>query len=176
MAYTSPRTWVAGELLTAALLNAHVRDNLLAIAGTTGHVGARVFHSVAQSIANSTVTALAFNSERYDTDAFHDTSASTSRLTVPSGLDGKYLITGTLQFAANATGSRVVSVRLNGTTTIAQHRGPGFSGDPTDLSIVTVYDLVASNYVELVVSQNSGGALNVVTNANHTPEFTITKV
>lgn len=31
MAWTSPRTWVAGETLTAALLNVHVRDNLKAI-------------------------------------------------------------------------------------------------------------------------------------------------
>lgn len=28
MAYTAPRTWVTGELVTAALLNTHVRDNL----------------------------------------------------------------------------------------------------------------------------------------------------
>lgn len=31
MAWTSPRTWVSGETLTAALLNTHVRDNLKAI-------------------------------------------------------------------------------------------------------------------------------------------------
>lgn len=31
MAWTSPRTWVAGEVVTAALLNTHVRDNLKAI-------------------------------------------------------------------------------------------------------------------------------------------------
>lgn len=28
MAWTAPRTWVAGEVVTAALLNTHVRDNL----------------------------------------------------------------------------------------------------------------------------------------------------
>ena len=28
MAWTSPRTWVTAELVTAALLNTHVRDNL----------------------------------------------------------------------------------------------------------------------------------------------------
>ena len=28
MAYTSPRTWVAAETVTAAIMNAHVRDNL----------------------------------------------------------------------------------------------------------------------------------------------------
>ncbi len=31
MAWTSPRTWAAGETLTAALLNTHLRDNLNAI-------------------------------------------------------------------------------------------------------------------------------------------------
>lgn len=31
MAWTAPRTWVAGETVTAALMNTHVRDNLKAI-------------------------------------------------------------------------------------------------------------------------------------------------
>lgn len=31
MAWTSPRTWVAGETVTAALLNIHLRDNLKAV-------------------------------------------------------------------------------------------------------------------------------------------------
>lgn len=31
MAWTTPRTWVAGEIVTAANMNTHVRDNLKAI-------------------------------------------------------------------------------------------------------------------------------------------------
>jgi hypothetical protein len=31
VAWTSPRTWVSGETVTAALMNTHVRDNLKAI-------------------------------------------------------------------------------------------------------------------------------------------------
>lgn len=31
MAWTSPRTWTTGELVTAALMNTHLRDNLKAI-------------------------------------------------------------------------------------------------------------------------------------------------
>ncbi len=42
MAWTAPRTWVTGETVTAALLNTHVRDNLLvaapAVLTTTGDV------------------------------------------------------------------------------------------------------------------------------------------
>ncbi len=30
MAWTAPRTWVTGETVTAALLNAHLKDNMLA--------------------------------------------------------------------------------------------------------------------------------------------------
>lgn len=33
MAWTTPRTWVAGEVVTAALLNTHLRDNLNAVSG-----------------------------------------------------------------------------------------------------------------------------------------------
>lgn len=31
MAWTAPRTWIAGELVTASLLNTHLRDNLNAL-------------------------------------------------------------------------------------------------------------------------------------------------
>ena len=33
MAFSAPRTWVTGELITAAILNAYVRDNQLALDG-----------------------------------------------------------------------------------------------------------------------------------------------
>jgi hypothetical protein len=36
MAWTAPRTWVSGELVTAALFNTHIRDNLQAIVASTG--------------------------------------------------------------------------------------------------------------------------------------------
>ena len=31
MAWTAPRTWVTGEVVTASVMNVHVRDNLLAL-------------------------------------------------------------------------------------------------------------------------------------------------
>ena len=36
MAWTTPRTWVAGEVITASLLNTHLRDNLSAIGNPEG--------------------------------------------------------------------------------------------------------------------------------------------
>ena len=37
MAWTSPRTWAAAETVTAALMNAHVRDNLKAVSEWTSY-------------------------------------------------------------------------------------------------------------------------------------------
>ena len=59
MAWTTPRTWTTGELVTAAFMNTHVRDNLLALTawqawtptltnlniGSTGTQTARYVHA-----------------------------------------------------------------------------------------------------------------------------------
>lgn len=52
MAYTAPRTWVVGEVLTAALLNTHLRDNLLetAVAKATT-AGDTVYATAANALA-----------------------------------------------------------------------------------------------------------------------------
>ena len=39
MAWTAPRTWVVGEVVTAALMNTHVRDNLLFLGDDHDHSG-----------------------------------------------------------------------------------------------------------------------------------------
>ncbi len=37
MSWTTPRTWVTGELVTAALMNTHVRDNLIELGKILEH-------------------------------------------------------------------------------------------------------------------------------------------
>ena len=39
MAWTAPRHWVTGEMVTAALLNTHIRDNLLQLGDSHLHDG-----------------------------------------------------------------------------------------------------------------------------------------
>lgn len=36
MTWTSPRTWIAGEVVSAALMNTHLRDNLIEVGPNTG--------------------------------------------------------------------------------------------------------------------------------------------
>jgi hypothetical protein len=137
--------------------------------------GARVYNSGALSIANSTATALTFDSERYDTDTCHSTSSNTSRLTATTA--GKYHIGGAIDWAANDTGIRQCYVRLNGSTIIAvQTTNNTGAGNNCQMVVGTIYDLSATDYVELIALQTSGGSLNVAANANYSPEFYVQRI
>ncbi|MBI4637673.1 MAG: hypothetical protein HY727_15150 [Candidatus Rokubacteria bacterium] len=131
---------------------------------------ARAYHNADQAITTATETALALNSERYDTDGIHDTVTNNSRLTCQTA--GKYLIVGIARFKEHATGQRRLSIQLNGVTVIARATEPTNSGTAvTELAVATVYDLAATDYVELIAYQDSGGNLNVESVGNHSPEF-----
>lgn len=138
--------------------------------------GVAVNNSANIAVPNAAWTALTFNQERWDDNDFHSVVVNTSRLTVPTGCDGWYAISGHIEWAANTTGRRHITVQLNGATYIARLE----FHDPDNLtlaqSVATLYylsdnDAAANDYVELVVYQNSGGALNVNASANFSPEF-----
>lgn len=131
---------------------------------------ARAYHSTNQSINNTVGTALALNSERFDTDTIHDTVTNNSRLTCKTA--GKYLIFGHVEWAANVTNNRQVSILVNGATNIAISAQPAnVNALTTRQSISSIYSLAVNDYVELFVYQDSGGALNVLASGNYSPEF-----
>jgi hypothetical protein len=131
---------------------------------------ARVFNSAAISVANNTPQALTFNSETWDGNALHSTVTNTSRLTAVTA--GKYIIVGMVEWTANATGRRQISLSVNNTTTIASTIINTASGTVVERQIVTaIYDMAATDYVELIAFQNSGGALNVTRTAAISPEL-----
>ena len=131
-------------------------------------IGARVYNSANLSINNSTTPALTFDSERYDTAGLHSTSVNTGRLTAP--VAGVYLIAATIAFDNNVTGNRQVQFEVNGTTTIQVVNNDAETGF-VFVSIASLYRLAAGDYVQVRVNQTSGGALDVRTLANYSPEF-----
>lgn len=95
-------------------------------------------------------------------------SGAPTRITAPA--DGWYFFEGGVEFAANATGSRTLSLRVNGSTIFkAQRSNSNSASASTLLSISALYRLAAGDYVELVAFQNSGGALNVNTQSDYSP-------
>ena len=133
-------------------------------------IGCRVFHSADQSIANSTVVYLAFDSERYDTDTMHDTAVNNSRITFTTA--GKYHVFANIRFASNAVGRRQVLLELNrsGVYVAAEYLDASVN-TITVIGVGGVYNFAANDYIEVAVVQGSGGALNVDVGANYSPEF-----
>jgi hypothetical protein len=80
MAWTSPRTWVAGETVTAALMNTHVRDNMKA-QGDAWTAFTPTF-SGAWTLGNGTLEGWYMKMGRYVTAKVKLTVGST---TAPSG-------------------------------------------------------------------------------------------
>jgi len=136
--------------------------------------GARVYNSANQSIANVTWTTVSFDSERYDTDAIHDTVTNNSRLTCVTA--GKYIIIFSGLFAANATGSRGAAITLNGTTYIANITVAKGQSNEAKWSVSTIYDLAVTDYVEARVYQSSGGNLNLTVESNNSIEFMMQRI
>lgn len=133
-----------------------------AAVGSSTFAGCRVFHNANQDVSDITETALALNSEDYDTDTFHDTSTNNERITIPTGFGGKYLITANIEFDIGlATGLRQLSIRLNGTTVIASQNMSAAANLNARLVCSTIYDLVATDYVECMAFHSDGATLNL---------------
>ena len=56
MAWTSPRTWAAAETVTAAIMNAHVRDNLKAMSEWTSYTPTWAATGGTPTIGNGSLT------------------------------------------------------------------------------------------------------------------------
>ena len=137
--------------------------------GLTQWDGARVYNSVDETVAQG-LTALTFDSERYDNGGLHSTVTNPSRLTAVKA--GKYLITGHAEFSVNVTGVRGLLLRVNGATYIAGLYVPSLGAvvNPV-MTVATLYHLAVGDYVELVAYQNSGGDLTIRVSLNFSPEF-----
>jgi len=130
-------------------------------ASASTFVGCAVYTTTNQSIANSTYTAINFNSESIDTDGFHSTTTNTSRITIPSGKAGKYLITFHVMYDPSVTGSRSINVNKNGSLLMGSGEVPGSAGSYVYNSGSFIADLAVADYLEFMIYQTSGGALTV---------------
>jgi len=159
-----------GQVLTADSTAATGVAWATAAAGTPTFAGCVLMNSGSITLSNATTTTLTFDTESLDTDAFHSTSSNTSRITIPAGKAGKYLILGTVRYDANSSGRRISTILKNGTVLYEyESASPGSS----DLSLVhsSIVNLAVGDYVELTGWQNSGG--NLTLSGNGTLKYSI---
>jgi hypothetical protein len=144
----------------------HVKDssgtvsNAFTGGGTPTFSGARAFNSATQSINDSTITAVTFNSENYDTNSIHDVGSNTSRFTCHA--TGYWRFTGGTTWDTNTTAARYLWWRKNGATEL---NGGNVSIAPTSVGVAMqttiTLSLNSTDYIELMAYQTSGGARTI---------------
>lgn len=164
----------------SGITNTSVNVNAVTAKGTKVYHSANITVTTGTTLtAITTFAATAFDTERFDTDAFHDTVTNPGRITIPANLGGKYAIIATANWAANATGQRQISVRKNGTDTLGtQTSGNTGATVPKHQTLELFETLVATDYLEVLVAQDSGGnlALTASTATNRFTEFGVLRM
>jgi hypothetical protein len=145
-------------------------------AGGAGYVGATVYaDNVFQAVSDSTLTAILFPSEEWDTDAFHSTSTNTSRITIPSGKGGKYQITAAAFLSAAITGQMNLRIYKNGsaiTGTGLQNGMFAFQYANSDkISGTVTVDAVATDYFEIYIIHTAAGGSKDVRYARFSADY-----
>ena len=122
-----------------------------------------VAYTAASSFTTTGGTPVIFgwNAEIIDTNGFHDNTTNNSRLTIPTGYGGKYLVT--VQFELNtATGMYFISyIKKNGSPSNGVNRGSCGSSDTNygfrNFYYAEVISLAAGDYVEYQLQTGSSG-------------------
>lgn len=128
------------------------------------------FNNAVQSIPDNSSTAANFNSENFDTNGIHS-GGSPTRFTCPAGFDGIWEVTYKVKFAGNSSGVRFAFLRKNNTGDVNNIPGStiGTEAPPSTNFItngVVPVALVAGDYLELMIYQNSGGSLDIGDNSD----------
>lgn len=102
-----------------------------------------------------------WNLETFDTESgngLHDCLVACSRLTAT--VTGKWQVNACVEFTSNATGSRQIRLRKNGTTAYNYSMVPAANGQQTRVCVNDLIDLAAGDYVEVIAFQDSGGTIS----------------
>jgi len=165
MAWTTPRTWVVGEMVNASLLNTYLRDNLKFI---RDQVSCRISRAgAAFSIGNNAFADIPFDTVDLDTGspAMADIVSTPKRIVFQQ--TGKYVCGCTGGFAANGTGNRIIrlmyhdnSVNPPTDTRVGSDASEGYAASLSYMYMQVVLDCKVGDYIFAQVFQNSGAALN----------------
>lgn len=169
MAFTTPRTWVTGETVSAAQLNEQVRDNENFLFSPPG---CKVYRATNQTITTGSGGAdVSFSNERYDTDGMWAIGSPTI---VDINTNGRYLLVGQIIWAAEASSTyRILRFYVGSAIIGYDARHPvQTAGTQTAVSLTTINPFTSSDQIKMFVAQNTGGSLDIVA-GNGSPELAL---
>lgn len=136
--------------------------------------GAKVFRSTTQSIPNTTVTAISFDTELYDTDNYW-TVGSPTIFTIPA--TGTYLISACIAFTAGSAVQGSLLMEVNGAATSARNSHNMMTGgNQTFYNVSTIISATAGDTVTVNAFQATGGNLNTDSVSGSVPIMAIERL
>lgn len=156
------RTWNVGDLGSAALLNAQLRDGINFLLNVPV---LSCYNSTTQSVITGTWTALGMDTNVYDTYAGHSTTVSNSEYVAQ--VAGIYLVIVRSGWATNTTGIRGAAITTNGAAvgvTTPQVLMQTTSASEPIVEVSALIQLAVGGFVQGWGFQGSGGALSTFAN------------
>jgi len=156
--YTNLTAVATGDVLTATNFN----NAQTTLNNHTVPPMCKATKNAVQSIPSVAATVITFQTEDYDTDAMHDTTTSTSRITISTA--GVYTITGFILSAASVAPYNYLYIYKNGSALPSNTGLIAGSKDGANAiasQITVTLSLAAADYVELAFYHNNAGAINV---------------
>lgn len=121
------------------------------------------YASGAQAITTGVATAINLDLEVGDVGPCHSNVTNNTRLTVPAGGSGTWLIVGQVAFEAVSTGTfRYAGILKNGTTTVARNQVIPFTQAAVLPVVCIALSVGDSDYFELIAQHDRGSNLNTV--------------
>lgn len=151
-----PAALVGGEGVTTLPGQAFVKNAI------PGGIVAEIYRSTTQSLVTATPTAVIWDTALADPLGFWAVGTPT-KLTVPAGFGGVYIVNATVQFTAHADAAmRQVQFQVNGSI-IATDAKPALNSatDPTSFISTLVFGLSPGDFVQVFLQQKSGVNLTV---------------
>jgi len=141
----------AGAVQTDAINRFRMLQSMASV-----HLSAKV-----QSIPSNSATVLSFDVADINTDGMYSAGQPT-RLTAP--ITGKYICSAGVSFDSSASGTtRAVWFAKNGATTYTELDVAPRTSGPQNMGITSpVLSLNATDYIQVLVYQDTGGALNAI--------------
>jgi hypothetical protein len=123
-----------------------------AAASTSSLSGCRAYTGSTINVTSGGNTTLNLSEEEYDTDDYHSTTINTSRMTIPTGKSGTFLLTAEMLWS-DGSGTIDIYLRKNG----SGFRRYDFNGAATNAhAIVDTMVLTEGDYLYFEFYQNSG--------------------
>lgn len=135
--------------------------------------GVKVYQTVGTSLTFGADVPLAFDTEEYDDDAYHDNTTNNTRLTV--NFTGRIHISGQVKFNNNNNAAFNVKIRKNGTDFIAEFSYPGTTGGLQAMQISTNVVVSPGDYFELTSGNTTSPTVTSVPGVGNT-FFTFTRI